>query len=301
MKSLSCVFSIGLLTGLLSCKETPPERTIPASPTTPVESLTTIITSLPSTPDLFIDLPLSFPESERYRVTAIQVSTASDNKPVSKVWFSYDPTTGRLSHKEFIDYRGNNRAWGYDYLFDSQNRLTREKSSATEQLAPVDITYEYEGNRLMKSIQKTSAAYRNNLTLNLVTAYRYEGNRQVGATILNYYNAVAVSNVPYPMDSTRRQFVYGVNNQEIIVRDSVWRIPCYPNIPCINAFWRTDTTQRQFDQFGNLLKVNTSKEGGPYPNRTATFKYEYQGPGGLLSRISNPDLGVVYDFLFQEK
>lgn len=293
---------MSLLAGLLSCKETPSDLTTSALPTTPAESLTVTVTSLPSTPDLFVDLPLSFPESDRYRVAAIQVGTAKDGKPVSRVWFSYDPTTGRLSHKEFIDYRNNNRAWGYDYTFDSQNRLIREKSSTAEQLSTVDITYEYEGNWLMKSVKKTSqSSYRSDLTLNLVTTYRYKDNRQAGATILNYYNAVAVSNVPYPMDSTRRQFIYSPSNQEIIVQDSVWRIPCYPNTTCINTFWRVDTTQRQFDPFGNLLKVKTSKEGGPYPNRTTTFRYEYAGPGGLLSRITNTDLGIVYDFLFQEK
>lgn len=296
---------------MVACTPERPDAVVPPAGTPPVEpailpAATGVFANFPPDVDFFADLPVTFPESVKYRVSRINVSGINEERVGISAWFTYDLTAGRLASKLFVKFNDRYRTWQHNYGFDVNNRLISETSDKLayggDEYAPVDITYEYEGDLLKTIIRKTAAPTNHNgPALNRVTTYRYEGNRRVGATLLNYYNVVAVGNVPYPMDSTRRTFTYADAGRSISEQDSVWLVPCYPNMPCITKFNDTASTHRQFDGRGDLVTVRTAASSALYPNGGTTFAYEYNGPDGLISRIVNVNAGLAYQFLYQEK
>lgn len=260
--------------------------------------------SFPGDFDFFADLPATFSESAQYRVASITVRGVQTTT-LAEVHFSYDEQ-GRLATKSFRNVR---QTWQHTLTYDAQNRLIRETPVPFQRdtdRTPVLTEYTYDGNNVVKEVRKTiSPGDYNGPALNLVTTYQYVGNRRTSAVVLNYYNSSAVSNVPYPMDSIRRRYVYPAG-RTVVEQDSSWRVPCYPGMPCANVFSSAGTTQRQFDDRNNLLTVNSSLLLPSalyylYPQGKTTFQNEYNGPDGLLSRRVNVAAGLADQFLYQKK
>jgi len=302
--SIAVLLTVSSL-GLLSCHRGQPEPyvTVADKPTPPSKTF-----SFPNFPlefDFFSDLPTAFPESEHYRVSGIDVSGVDKYAPI-QVRFAYNEQ-GQLAFKSYYDYRFQPRSWRHNYTFDAKNRLIREESFTANLVSdgeynPVQIDYTYEGDKLIRITKKTSGGTNYGVyALNLLTDYQYEGLVKKRATILSYYAPVAVGNVPYPVDSIRRQFIYLADDQTTLERDSVWSIPCYPNMACINQFLRVDQTQKQVDAKNNLLDLTTSIYAYLYPGGKTTFINEYEGPEGLLSQRTNGSAGLVYRFIYQKK
>lgn len=295
-----------LLTGAWACQKSvdptvtvvrnAPDITTPVSNTSPVVSTTATLSAMV---DLYAHFAMPFPASATQRIREINVY--KDSSLIAKSAFRYDQA-GLPASRTFTEGQANRVVSRVvSYTHDAGARLVRESVMALESNGlpaetPSSVTeYEY-ADGLLASVSRQSRVSFYPLNLTSRTTYRYTGKALTRATSINYYNALCSCNTPYPSDSTRQHF--SDNNRQATRVDSVW-LMCPPTASCSSQFSRQITTQTERDAKGNAVLIQTNANNQPLAKYT--YRYDYQGPDGLISSAVNETLGLRYTFAYEPK